>query len=604
MKGSRALNTNPAMNLAIVICRRVISAAILAAPLMTAAAPLRQSVNSAGTTTEWNDPIWGSGPATAPTDGSGYETASGLTTSSITGIGPSVTGRVRAYGGSNGIPTFAGDSLTIVPSTELLIKDPGATYDAHLVLKGGVVRFAPNSGGGGAALGGMIDVAAESYLGVVQQSGGTTLTVGSTLIGANLLHVAGGDNAGNSLVFSGDLSGFSGILNLGGGNNRITVGFSQAAQLPAVDLRMGDYSSADRLDLSHALTFKSFAFAGSPLAPGSYTAGELNVLFGNGSQFLDNGGSLTVIQRRVLPKIFIIGDSTVKNSGAIYGWGQTLHHYLKQGVTIVNHANPGESSKTFISENRWAATIAGVEAQDYVLIQFGHNDSHHPDNFESTDANDDYKVNLQQFIDDTRAKGATPVMVTPMHRRSFDAAGNLLSYAPDGNGYAMDLAPYAAATKQVATANAVPCIDLFTASGTYMGMLGDEACKKLLAPGDITHWNELGACAMASMVAAGLSEVLPIPVASLDGKELHPYLRSDVIRAHQNDLGAGVFPRPVFTMEWEGDHLRLDWFLQPGGAVIQRSANLESWTDEYSGAAGSVVVSPDGARGFCRVMSP
>jgi len=577
---------------------------VLAVPLTTAAAPFRQSVNSAGTTTEWNDPIWGSDPATAPTDGSGYETAPGLTTSSITGIGPSVTGRVRAYGGSNGIPTFAGDSLTIGSSTELLIKDPGATYDAHLVLKGGVARFAPNTGGGSATLSGMIDVAAESYLGVVQQSGGTTLTVGSTLIGANLLHVASGDNAGNSLVFSGDLSGFSGALSIGGGNNRITLGFSQAVQLPAVDLRMGEYSSADRLELSHGLTFKSFAFAGSPLAPGSYSAGELNALFGNGSQFLDNGGSLTVIQQTVLPKVFIIGDSTVKNSGAIYGWGQTLHHYLKQGVTIVNHANPGESSKTFISENRWALTIAEVEAQDYVFIQFGHNDSHHPDNFESTDANGDYKVNLQQFIDETRAKGATPVMVTPMHRRSFDAGGNLLSYAPDGNGYTMDLAPYAAATKEVAMANDVPCVDLFTASGTYMRMLGDETCKELLTPGDITHWNEFGACAMASMVAKGLSEGLPIPLAPVDGRELRPYLRSDVIKTHQGDLVAGALPRPIFTMEWEGDHLRLDWFLQPGGAVIQRSANLESWTDEYSGSAGSVVVSPDGPQGFCRVMRP
>ena len=591
------------MNLAPFIFRRIVSATALAVPLTTAAATYKQSVNSAGTTTEWNDAIWGSGPATAPTDGNGYGTAPGLTSSSITGIGPSVTGRVRAYGGLNGLPTFAGDSLTIVSSTELLIKDPGATYDANLVLKGGVVRFAPNNGGGSATLDGMIDVAAESYLGVVQQSGGTTLTVGSTFIGANLLHVAGGDNAGNSLVFSGDLSGFSGTLNIGGGNNRITVGFSQAAPLPAVDLRMGDYSSADRLDLSHGLTFKSFAFGGSPLAPGSYSAGELNALFGNGSQFLENGGSLTVIQQTVLPKVFIIGDSTVKNSGAIYGWGQTLHRYLKQGVTIVNHANPGESSKTFISENRWAATIAEVRVQDYVLIQFGHNDSHHPDNFESTDANDDYKVNLQQFIDETRVKGATPVMVTPMHRRSFDAAGNLLSYAPDGNGYAMDLAPYAAATKEVAIANDVPCIDLFTFSGTYMQKLGDESCKQLLAPGDITHWNEFGACAMASMVAKGLSDVLPIPVAPFDGKELHPYLRSDVIKAHQNDLVAGVLPRPIFTMNWEGG-LRLDWFLQPGGAVIQRSVNLESWTDEYSGTAGSVVVSPDGPRGFCRVMSP
>jgi lysophospholipase L1-like esterase len=562
------------------------------------AATYNQSLNSAGESTAWNTALWGS-PAAAAVSGNIYVTAAGLMSpASNTKMGLSVTGRVRAYGGA-----FAGDSLRIVAGTELLLKDATAPHSANLILdNGSVLRLSPNNAGAH-QLNGSVLVAGESYIGVVH-SIATTLTINSTISGGGTLKLRAGDGSNNKLVFSGDLSRFFGTIEMGSSFSPIAVDFTAAAMdLAGAHLSMGNGSTADSLRLSASLTFNSFTFGGTGLAPGTYSAGDLNARFGNGSQFLDNGGTLTVLQVRVLPKIFIIGDSTVKNSSGRVGWGQTIYHYLKHGTTIVNNANPGESTKTFISENRWAATIAEVKVDDYVLIQFGHNDSHDPVYPESTDANDDYQTNLLTFINESRAKGGIPVLVTPMHRRNF-VNGVLQSYALDGGGYAMDLAPYAAAMKLVAAANNVPCVDLFTMSGDYMQLLGDIKCQSLLYPGDNTHFNEMGASAMAAMMAKGLEEVLPPPANPSNPKLLNSCLRTSVIHMHWSDFCTGSFPRPILTVEEEERNFRIDWFLQRAGSTIQRCTDLNEWADYATGTTGSQLFVPDAPQGFFRVSTP
>jgi lysophospholipase L1-like esterase len=593
-------------------CWKIVPAAIALTPLMAHAALINQTVKSDGTSAEWNDAIW-STPAAAPTNGNTYQTVAGLDAANNSKLGSTgdLTGRVRAYAGSNGNPAFAGGSIIIVGATELLAKDAG-TYNAAVGLNGGVLRFSPNNAAN-ATITGTIDIAADSVLGVAQ-SAASTFTIASTLTGSSTLRLAAGDGSANIITFDdgvgASLNGFTGILDIGGGFSLVTVGFHQNYNVPAVDLRMGGHATTDRLNLSHHLTFRSFTFGGASLAPGTYSASDLNATFGSGNQFQDNGGSLTVLEAlgdpvtAVLSRVHLVGDSTVADwptSDPKRGWGQEIDHYFRKQVRFVNHALPGRSTKTFITEGRWASTLALLAAGDRVLIQFGHNDSHDPANVESTDANGDYKTYLQQYIDDTRAKAAIPVLVTPMYRRNF-VDGTLVSYYPSlGEN---DLAPYAAAMKQVAVANDVPCIDLFATSGTYMQMLGDEACKALLAPNDPTHWNELGAFAMASLVSQGLSEVLPVPVDPPANSELTQYLRRDVLGMHRADLAAGEYPRPVFTLEWQGDKLWLDWFLQSSGAIIQSCDDLHTWSNDFSGPAGSEVVAPVGPRGFFRVMTP
>ena len=190
--------------------------------------------------------------------------------------------------------------------------------------------------------------------------------------------------------------------------------------------------------------------------------------------------------------IVIIGDSTVCNYPAEHacrGWGQFIAEHFKDTVRVVNLAASGRSTKTFIAEGRWKRALD--EKPDFVVIQFGHNDSHGPAKPESTDAATDYRDFLRRYVDESRAAHATPIFITPMHRRNFDANGKLTDI----------LQPYADAMKLVAAEKKVPLIDLHTASGALFQKLGKEHCPELAnSPTDFTHFNEKGARAMADIV--------------------------------------------------------------------------------------------------------
>lgn len=205
-------------------------------------------------------------------------------------------------------------------------------------------------------------------------------------------------------------------------------------------------------------------------------------------------------------RIVIVGDSTVCDYPATHtnrGWGQYIEERFKEGaVKVINLAAPGRSTKSFIQEGRWQKALE--QKSDYVLIQFGHNDSHSPDKPESTDAATDYKEYLRRYIDDSRAIGATPVLVTPMVRRTFDPQGKIAESQTTPN---RDLGTYASAMKQVGAEKKVAVIDLHASSQALAEKLGPEASAELAnKPGDVTHFNEKGARAMAELVM----EELPV----------------------------------------------------------------------------------------------
>jgi hypothetical protein len=255
-----------------------------------------QTVASNGTTTEWNDAIWGS-PAAAPTSGNTYQCAVGLNpaNSSFLGSANDLTGRVRAYEGSNGSPTFAGDSITLIGATELLLKDAG-TYHAAVILNGGMLRFSPNQSAN-ATMTGTIHVASNSVLGSVQ-SAASTFTLASTLTGSGTLRLATGTGTNQTITFddgSGtSLNGFAGTLDIGGGSTRAIVDFNQPYNMGHAGMTMGGYPTADILNLDANITVETFTFGANPtLAAGTYTTTALNGLYGNGSQFTGSG-NLTV----------------------------------------------------------------------------------------------------------------------------------------------------------------------------------------------------------------------------------------------------------------------------------------------------------------------
>lgn len=135
-----------------------------------------------------------------------------------------------------------------------------------------------------------------------------------------------------------------------------------------------------------------------------------------------------------------------------------------------------------------------------MLIQFGHNDSHAKTKPEATDAATDYSENLRRYIDEARAAGATPVLVTPMHRRTWN---------PDGTLYDI-LQPYADAMKAIGAEKKVPVIDLHAMSRELYLKLCEQACLEFAnAEGDRTHFGEKGAQMMAGLVMSKFADAVP-----------------------------------------------------------------------------------------------
>lgn len=192
-------------------------------------------------------------------------------------------------------------------------------------------------------------------------------------------------------------------------------------------------------------------------------------------------------------KLAIIGDSTVANYPAekpLRGWGQYLGEYFSANTKIINLAKNGRSSKTFYSDPAHFWQQALDAKPDFIFIQFGHNDSHAPEKPEATKADGDFMDNLRRYITETRAIGATPIFVTPMHRRTFK----------DG-ALTLELQPYANAMKKVGEEMKVPVIDLYTLSGEVFLKLGDEGSADLMGPNERTHFSEKGARLLAGLVA-------------------------------------------------------------------------------------------------------
>jgi pectate lyase len=200
-------------------------------------------------------------------------------------------------------------------------------------------------------------------------------------------------------------------------------------------------------------------------------------------------------------RIVLTGDSTVcefQPPDWRWGWGQYIGEYFQDRVEVANHARRGRSTKTFLNEGLWEKALEDKPL--FILIQFGHNDNHAPDRPESTAADKEYMENLRYFVDRARAIGATPILITPMHRRKFTADGKMND----------TLLPYVEAMKKVAEEKKVALVDLHTASGRLFERLGEaESAKMSDDPQDRTHFNEQGARRMAELIVEQLPQVEP-----------------------------------------------------------------------------------------------
>ena len=253
--------------------------------------------------------------------------------------------------------------------------------------------------------------------------------------------------------------------------------------------------------------------------------------------------------------IYLAGDSTVVDQDIEpwAAWGQMLPRFFRPGIVIANHAESGETIKSFVGEQRFDKVMSLIQPGDYLFMQFAHNDQK-----PGAVSLDEYKTLLAEYIEKTRAKGATPVLVTSMNRRTFDADGKITN----------SLAGYPDAMREVAAAQHAALIDLNAMSKTLFETMGPDGTLKAFmhfpanafpnqtqAISDDTHFNKYGAYELARCVVNGI-RADKFPIAKLlekDPPDFNP-LQPDPVANF--DLPATPIPAPALLATDPGTSAR------------------------------------------------
>jgi lysophospholipase L1-like esterase len=198
-------------------------------------------------------------------------------------------------------------------------------------------------------------------------------------------------------------------------------------------------------------------------------------------------------------RIVLVGDSTVTDDS---GWGAGFRRFATDRIEVVNTAANGRSSKSFIDEGRWAEALA--KRGQYYLIQFGHNDEPGKGPERETDPKTTYRANMIRYVEEVRAIGGKPVLVTSLVRRIFKDDGTIRTTQT----------PYVDAVRAIAAEKQVPLIDLHALSLADAEHAGDEVWADLSPKDDKgqvdrTHLNAKGSEVVGRMVVEALRRVVP-----------------------------------------------------------------------------------------------
>jgi rhamnogalacturonan acetylesterase len=233
-----------------------------------------------------------------------------------------------------------------------------------------------------------------------------------------------------------------------------------------------------------------------------------------------------VLFQQPKPVFYIIGDSTVRNGDGSgrnqqWGWGSFMNQHIDTTkMSVRNHAIGGRSSRTFITEGRWDSILVRLKKGDYVIMQFGHNDAGPLDDTarargsirgigdESKEIFNPktnkqevvytYGWYMRKYIRDAKAKGAIPIVCSPIPRNDWK----------DGK-VSRSANSYAGWAKQIAEQEKVAFIDLNGLVALKYEEMGAEAVKPFF-PVDHTHTNIDGAKLNAQIVTDAL-KALQLP---------------------------------------------------------------------------------------------
>jgi lysophospholipase L1-like esterase len=235
---------------------------------------------------------------------------------------------------------------------------------------------------------------------------------------------------------------------------------------------------------------------------------------------LSIAGLLLMVAFTFPPKkttVWLIGDSTMATKEIkAYpetGWGMPFSNFFDSTIVVDNRAKNGRSTQSFINEKLWQPVVDNMGAGDYVLIQFGHNDEVPTKKTYTTE--EQFRNNLIRYVNETRAKKAFPVLITPVARRKFDSSGHIVGTHE----------VYSEIVRSVAGELKVPLIDLDKKSQALLQQFGPENSTLLYnhlqagehpnypeGKADDTHFSELGARKMAEIVLQEIRN-LKLPLA-------------------------------------------------------------------------------------------
>lgn len=212
--------------------------------------------------------------------------------------------------------------------------------------------------------------------------------------------------------------------------------------------------------------------------------------------------------------VWMAGDSTmsVKDKKAYpeTGWGMPFAGFFDSTVEVKNIAKNGRSTRTFLSEGLWQSIASNLKKGDYVFIQFGHNDES-KEKTERYTTPEQYRENLLKFINETKDKGAIPVLLTPVSRRKFKDGIQVETHEV-----------YSAVVRDLAKETGVSLIDADAETRKLYQELGEQPSRLLFlqlkkdehpnypeGKEDNTHFTELGARLVAQLVLKQIKKDQP-----------------------------------------------------------------------------------------------
>ena len=228
------------------------------------------------------------------------------------------------------------------------------------------------------------------------------------------------------------------------------------------------------------------------------------------------------------PALFLVGDSIMKTgtgNGETGPWGmgyELIPRFDEGKIHVYNEGLGGRSSRGYIEEGAWAKVLERLQPGDYVILMFGHNDAANSQNYpdrvtlngnggETRETESpvthieetihSYGWYLRQYVQETKAKGATPIVCSPVPRNTW--IDGKIKRGFDG---------YAAWAADASRQSGAQFIDLNALAANRYDALGREKAASYF--NDTQHTTKAGAQLNAAALVEGLKLLEDCPLAN------------------------------------------------------------------------------------------